>query len=62
MRSSDVHFEESAAGNWTLIFSVGAILFNFGWIWRLMVEKQRPFSPLVKGKGCTFLTSKVEMS
>lgn len=58
MRSSDVHFEESVAGN----FSVGAILFNFERIWRLIVEKQRPFSPLVKSKGCTLLTSKAEMS
>lgn len=61
MRSSDVHFEESVAGNWTVIFSVRAILFNFERIWILMVEKQRPFSPLVKSKGCTLLTSKAEM-
>lgn len=62
MRSSDVHFEESIAGNQALIFSVGTILFHFEKIWELMMEKQRPFSPLVKGKRCTFLTSKVEMS
>lgn len=62
MKSSDVHFEESIPENQTLIFSVGAILFHFEKIWGLIMEKQRPFSPLMKGKGCTFLTSKAEMS